>query len=143
MFLLTSKRMIDCVEECDIETHNQEISDVFVKLLNLENYKCAVLCKYQDIGHVNKKMRIDSVDLHDIEEVIQWGDIKNGVDLFADENDEYLVLIAYGQSYMLSNEWHEIVEAFKILPYDENKNFLDVVSYVKNGEGVKIAKNQF
>ena len=143
MYLLNSKSVLDCETEEEVEIHNQEITNIFEKLYSLENYDCAVLCKYQDNAHKNLKMRVESIKLHDIEEVYQWGDFKNGVDLSID--DEYLVLVAYGQSYQIRGEenWHIVVEAFKILPYDDNRSFLNVVDYVKNGWDVIEAINQF
>lgn len=144
MILLNSKRINDCVDDDEVETHNNEISDILSKVMTLDNYDCAVLSKYQDDAHAYKKTQIRAIQLHDINEVIEWGDIKNGVDLFSDENDEYLVIVAYGQSYCLQNgKWDQIVEAFKILPYDEERIFLNIVGFITKNKPVTDAINQF
>ena len=84
-----------------------------------------------------------SINLHDIDVVYQWGDFKNGVDLLVDDNEEYFVLLTHGQSYEMAGEYYSVAEAFMVLPYNEEKHFLNVVSYVFDGEPVKTALNQF
>ena len=145
MILLNTRSIMDCDTEEEIELHNQETITFIEKLSKLKDYECAVLCKYQDKAHKDVPMKIESTSLHYIDEVWQWGDFKNGVDLLADETLEYLVFVTYGQSYQLksNNSWHTVVEAFKILPYDENRNFLNVVDYCINNKPVVIAKNQY
>jgi len=135
---------MDCENEEETEKHIKEITDVITKVCELENYDCAVLCKYQDKAHKEIPMKIEPCTLHDIDEVWQWGDCKNGVDLMTDDNKEYLVFLTYGQSYQIKGEeiWHTVIEAFEILPYNKKRDFLNVVDYVLNKGSVKVAVNQ-
>lgn len=57
--------------------------------------------------------------------MLEWRDIKNGADLLLGE-DGYLVLVFYGQGYMLKGKYHLITVAYQILLFDENKNFMDI-----------------
>lgn len=145
MKLVNSKTILECETEDDINVHNQEILTLFEKVNQLENYECAVLCKFQDKAHKHLQTRVESILLHDIDEVYQWGDFKNGVDLLIDENNEYFVLVTYGQSYQIKgeNDWHTVIEAFKILPYNKDEMFINIVDWALCGQPVKIANNQF
>lgn len=134
---------MECKTEEEIERHEKEVIAFFEKIQELNDYNCAVLCKYQDIGHRHKKMRIEGINLHDLDTVLERADIKNGIDIFADEKEEYIVIIAYGQSYTMQGENHFVVEAYKVLPYDDNKMFINIVDSILNRGEDHIAVNQF
>lgn len=53
-------------------------------------------------------------------------DIKNGIDLYTDE--EYFIFLLYGQGYTANKgEYHMVVEAIRVMPY-LNKEFYNVVN---------------
>lgn len=139
MKLLNSKNIYKCNEE-EVELHNDEIFEFIEKLSDLDNYECAILAKYQDKVNKDKPTKILNLDLYNLKEVFEMFDCKNGVDLFLDE--EYFVLLLYGQMYTYNFENYMLTLALKILPYNENRDFLDITQFILKNEVVKIASNQ-
>lgn len=142
MYLINTLPVKECVTEKEYEDHNQEILTVIERLRTLPNYDCAVLYQRQDLIAANEKTRVISIGLHEIDELIEMSDTKHGVDLVADNELEYLIIVTYGQSYSLEGQNHLVSAAYKILPYDNNRNFLNVVEFIRGGTVAK-AKNQF
>lgn len=134
MILLNSKSILHC-DELDEEIHNKEIQDAIDEIISYKDFDCALICKYQDIGHKNIEQRIDSCCFSELLEHLGTRDIKNGVDLYTD--GQYLVFLVYGQGYTMidTNEYHLVIEAIKIMPYI-NKEFYNVV-YLLDGENPK------
>lgn len=145
MILLNSKSIRECKTDQEIDSHNKEIIDIINKLNDLDDFDCAVLCKYQDKGHKELPMKIEATTLHSLSDIFEWGDCKNGCDIMVDDGGEYLVIVTLGQSYQMKGEehWYTVVEAFKVLPYDQNKNFLNIINYVMFSGKLEYARNQF
>ena len=83
-----------------------------------------------------------STSLHDMLEVMEWGDNKNGADMLLDE-DNNIVFVVYGHTYAYKGRTAFHYYAYKILPIDEKRNFLDVSDVLLGRGGVKVAANQF
>lgn len=96
MILLNTKPILDCNEE-ETEVHFKEIESIFEKLSTDDDF-CIVEVSYSDpIQIIDKCRRIIKIKLSEIEEFIQDFDIKNGADIYNDQNN--LVFVLYGQNY--------------------------------------------
>ena len=102
MRLLNTKSILDC-DEFEEEVHNQETQDILSKLSNYPNYDCAAIIKYFDEANKDKKPIIKSCNLHNCDEMIEYVDSKNGVDIALVEN--FLTFIVYGQNYLMSDNY--------------------------------------
>lgn len=127
MIMLNKKSCINC-DERDLVKHNEEINKILGELRKLDNYDCVVLHKYQDIGHRNKDLQVININLWDIYELAELADFKNGVDFLIDD-EGFLNLSVYGQTYKLGGESHFIHAVFKIIPHDEDLNFLNISEF--------------
>lgn len=94
MYLLNSKSIIDCNVQ-EVQEHNQEIKDISEKLQNYQDYDCAAIIKYFDEANKDKEPIIKSCNLHNCDEMIEYVDSKNGVDIAIVE--DFLTYIVYGQ----------------------------------------------
>lgn len=141
MILLNKKRVMECEEE-EIDEHDNENALLISRILNLKNYECFVLSKYLDVGH-KKNTTIQQSELHEILEIIEGTDIKNGFDFYIDDGLEYIVINLYGQSYELKKNSYTTVQSIKILPYDTNKTFINIVPAILKIGDVQISNNQF
>lgn len=58
---------------------------------------------------------------------IEYFDFKNGIDLW--KQGDYLILVLHGQGYFVKadNSYHLVTMAMKIMPYDENHSFVNVL----------------
>ncbi|MGO5373232.1 hypothetical protein [Holdemanella porci] len=123
MLLLNTKSCLDCD---DLNTHNQEITDIIESISQIEDYDCALLCKYQDSAHKHLPQKIESCKISELLDFLGTRDIKNGIDLFFDGN--YLIFILYGQNYEYKNQKtiYHTIEAIKVLPYNEKKDFINL-----------------
>ena len=124
MRLLNSKSILDCDEQEEL-VHQLEIENVINEIYQLENYDCAIIFKHMDEAHKNKKDVIKSSQLYDFMEMIEYVDFKNGFD-FAVEDNGVLVIVVYGQGYEMNGVYHLIETHIHVLPYDENRNFLNI-----------------
>ena len=79
--------------------------------------------------------------MHEVLEVLEWGDIKNGADVLLDE-DGYLVFVLYGQGYTLKDKYHLITVAYQILPFDANRNFMNISKALLNQGDIEISGQQ-
>lgn len=140
MYLLNSRTALECKESA-IDLHALENNAISVLLQELPNYDCAVIIRYLDEGNRGKK-HIQQVALHEAFSVLEWGDIKNGTDVYLDE-DGYLNLISHGQGYTMNGKYYMVTVSYQILPYDENQNFLDISKELLKQGGIEISKQQF
>lgn len=124
MKLLNTKSILDCEEE-ELELHDLEVNKVLDHIYSLENYDCAVIFKYVDEAHKDKEDVIKSCELHDFMEMIEYADFKNGFDFAVDDNGVFVV-VAYGQGYELNGNYHLIETHIHVMPYDENREFLNI-----------------
>lgn len=136
MILLNSKSIFQC-DELDEEIHNKEIQDAIDEVISYKDFDCALICKYQDIGHKNIEQRIDSCCFSELLEHLGTRDIKNGVDLYTD--GQYLVFLVYGQGYTLvdTSEYHLVTEAIKVMPYIKEE-FYNVINILNDQLPTKI-----
>lgn len=123
MELLNSKSILDCNEQ-EIEQHNQECSLIIEKLLKYDNYDCAVIYKYFDEASKEKEPVIKQCNLYDCLDMVQYADIKNGIDFAVVE--EFLTFICYGSEYEYNNQIHLVTTGIQIRPYDKERNFIQI-----------------
>ena len=123
MYLLNSKSIIDCNAQ-EVQEHNQEIKDISEKLQNYQDYDCAAIIKYFDEANKDKEPIIKSCNLHNCDEMIEYIDSKNGIDIAIVE--DFLTFIVYGQDYSLNDKYHLIQAGIQIRPYDMNKQFIKI-----------------
>lgn len=123
MELLNSKSILDCNEQ-EIEQHNQECYLIIEKLLKYDNYDCAVIYKYFDEASKEKEPVIKQCNLYDCLDMVQYADIKNGVDFALVE--EFLTFICYGSEYEYNNQIHLVTTGIQIRPYDKERNFIQI-----------------
>lgn len=121
MRLLNAKSILDC-DEFEEEVHNQETQDILSKLSNYPNYDCAAIIKYFDEANKDKKPIIKSCNLHNCDEMINYIDSKNGVDIAIVE--DFLTFIVYGQGYFIDNISYQTQTGIQIRPYDSKRDFI-------------------
>lgn len=121
MYLLNSKSIIDCNAQ-EVQEHNQEIKDISKKLQNYQDYDCAAIIKYFDEANKDKEPIIKSCNLHNCDEMIEYVDSKNGVDIAIVE--DFLTYIVYGQGYSVNDKYYLIQTGIQIRPYDKKRNFI-------------------
>ena len=118
MRLLNTKSILDC-DEFEEEVHNQETQDILSKLSNYPNYDCAAIIKYFDEANKDKKPIIKSCNLHNCDEMIEYVDSKNGVDIALVEN--FLTFIVYSQGYLIKNKCNLTKVGIQIRPYNHEE----------------------
>lgn len=123
MRILNSKSVIDCIGS-ELENHNNEIEKMLEKLITYKNYDCAAIFKHFDVANKDKTAEIKVCNLHDCEEMIQFADIKNGVDLA--EVEGFLTFICYGSEYQIDNQTYIVTIGIQIRPFDESRNFISL-----------------
>lgn len=128
--LLNTKTILECSED-EEEKHNQEIEDLMSSILKLPNYRCAAIIKYFDEAHKLKKTIIKECELHSCIDMIEYVDVKNGIDIA--NIDGFLTFLAYGQSYTLSksNDSHFIVTGIQIMPFNTKKESINIFELIK------------
>ena len=142
MYLYNSKSRLYCKTEEEELQHENEINFFFSKLTTLPDYECALLRKYQDKYHENIPQKVIPTTLHQILEDLEGEDLKNGIDIVID--DEYFIVVAYGSGYTANNgECGIDTVALKIIPYNDNRDFLNITSAIIDGNCVTVAKEQF
>lgn len=131
MKLLNSKSILDC-DEFEEEIHNKETQEILRGLLKYPNYDCAAIIKYFDKANKDKEPIIKQCELHSCDEVIEYVDLKNGLDLTLVEG--YLTFMVYGQRYTVGNKYHLVQAGIQIRPYDENRDFvhLQILNHIIN-----------
>ena len=87
-----------------------------------DNYDCGAIIKYFDEKNKDREPIIKQCELHSCNEMIEYVDSKNGVDLALVE--DYLTFIVYGQGYTVGNDYHLVKIGIRIRPYDENREFV-------------------
>mgnify|MGYP004514548837 FL=1 len=121
MKLLNSKSILDC-NEAEIEQHNKECSAILEILHKHDDYDCAVIYKYFDKSNKEKEPVIKQCNLYDCLDMVQFADIKNGVDFALVEG--FLTFICYGSEYVLNNQVYLVTSGIQIRPYDKKKNYI-------------------
>lgn len=121
MKLLNSKSILDCNEQ-EIEQHNQEYSLIIEKLLKYDNYDCAVIFKYFDEANKEKEPVIKQCNLYNCLDMVQYADIKNGIDFAIVEG--FLTFICYGSEYGLNNQIHLVTTGIQIRPFNDDRDFV-------------------
>lgn len=124
MKLLNSKSIIDCDENEEL-LHSMEIENIFNSINQYDDYECAVLKKYQDFAHKDKEMEVLSCNLKEIADLLSVFDTKNGIDVLIDDEGFY-VFVLYGQSYVTQSGNSLVTVALKVMPYDKNRNFINL-----------------
>ncbi len=109
--------------------HYQEIAAVLDCILQLPDYPCAVLAKFQDPMNESKPQEILACTLHSILEFADQFDSKNGIDLLVSD-DKFLIMLVYGGVYAFENTYYYRTVALKVMPYDENECFINIMDDV-------------
>ena len=115
MELLNSKSILDCTEQ-EKEQHNQECSTIIESLHKYDDYDCAVIYKYFDEANKEKEPVIKQCNLYDCLDMVQFSDIKNGVDFATVEG--FLTFICYGSEYEYNKQIHLVTSGIQISPYN-------------------------
>ena len=123
MELLNSKSILDCTEQ-ETEQHNQECSAIIESLQKYDDYDCAVIYKYFDEANKEKEPVIKQCNLYDCLDMVQFSDIKNGVDFATVEG--FLTFICYGSEYEYNNQIHLVTTGIQIRPYNKERNFVQI-----------------
>lgn len=123
MELLNSKSILDCTEH-EKEQHNQECSTIIESLHKYDDYDCAVIYKYFDEANKEKGPVIKQCNLYDCLDMVQFSDIKNGVDFATVEG--FLTFICYGSEYEYNNQIHLVTTGIQIRPYNKERNFVQI-----------------
>lgn len=121
MKLLNSKSILDC-NETEIEQHNKECSKIIESLHKYNDYDCAAIYKYFDEANKEKEPVIKQCNLYDCLDMVQYTDIKNGVDFTIVEG--FLTFICYESEYEYDNQIHIVTTGIQIRPYDNNREFI-------------------
>lgn len=121
MKLLNSKSILDC-NEAEIEQHNKECSTIINNLHKHDNHGCAVIYKHFDKANKEKEPIIKQCNLYDCLGMVQYVDIKNGVDFAIVEG--FLTFICYGSEYEYNNQMHLVTTGIQIRPYDRKRNYI-------------------
>ena len=122
MKLLNSQTILRCQTNEEIEKHNKEIEDIISQLRNGKNYECAEIIKRFDEAGINKEPIIKSCYLHECQYMIEYVDIKQGVDIAL--VDGFLTFICYGSEYKLNESIYVVTTGIQIRPYNENRDFI-------------------
>lgn len=129
-----------CLENIDLIEHNNEILEIINLLEGYYDYDCALVCKFQDELNKKLKQQIHACKISELTEFLSTRDIKNGIDIYLE--NECLIFLLYGQGYELKKGADNLViEAVKVLPYDNNKNFINIVPLLF-GDSPKIMKER-
>lgn len=142
IIMLNTRSIFDCEDDDEIAKHTEEIQEAIDKVIKYKDYPCALICKYQDEYHKQFKEKIYDCYLSELFEEMQRFDIKNGVDMCIDE-DGYINFIIYGQNYTYKEKDYLITMAMKVLPIDDERNFVDVSDCILFNGKPKIATEQF
>lgn len=121
MELINSKSIVNCTE-LEIEQHNQECSAIIESLHKYDDYDCAVIYKYFDEANKEKEPVIKQCNLYDCLDMVQYADIKNGVDFAIVEG--FLIFICYGSEYEYNDQIHLVTTGIQIRPYNDNREFI-------------------
>lgn len=115
--LLNTKSAREC-EDHEWEMHCQETTDILDKIYHEhEDHCCKATFKYVDKGHKHREPRIMFSSLHDIQELIEYCDLKNGVDITTNEDMTALIIICYGQGYTIGDneDYYYLIEEHIII----------------------------
>ncbi len=122
MKLLHKQEIMEC-SEFEEGIHQTEVDKILEYLGSLENYKTLVNIKRLDFIAQDKTPIKDEIRLHDIDEIIQRFDIKNGVDYYI--NNNRLIINSYGQHYEVDNGkevFHDLVRnQFEMIVLKDNQ----------------------
>ena len=111
-------------------------------IINIYDFDSILICKYQDEYHKRFDQEIYNCKMPEAYDELERFDYKNGMNLYIDD-DGYLIFVIYGQGYQYKNKHYLVEMAVKVLPYNDNKDFLDVSDIIKGGNNISVSKNQF
>lgn len=121
---LTTYSIMEIDEEKE-KIHHKEVENIFAKIYGFPNAVCIYGIKYIDKYHSKKiEPRYDYNELHNVEEILEGMDFKNGIDVFLD--DDKLVFIVYGQGYEYKGEYGLVTTQITVSPawkLGKNGNF--------------------
>lgn len=87
--------------------------------MKLLNSKSILDCTEQE-----KEPVIKQCNLYDCLDMVQYADIKNGVDFAVVEG--FLTFICYGSEYEYNNKIYLVTTGIQIRPYNKERNFIQI-----------------
>ena len=76
------------------------------------------------VGNKEKEPVIKQCNLYDCLDMVQYADIKSGVDFATVEG--FLTFICYGSEYEYNNQIHLVTTGIQIRPYNKERNFVQI-----------------
>lgn len=101
MELLHNKSIIEC-DEVEELTHHKEIEKIMDAIGSMKNYNVEIVQYRLDFIAKHLKPRVFDYKLHDLQDLIETFDIKNGIDVLLE--NEQIVFEMYGQGYKVTDE---------------------------------------
>ena len=111
MKLLNSKSSIDC-NEYEEKYHLNEIQTIYKNICKINNIDCALVIT----NSFENEPKIIKSKLHNILDDLAYFDIKNGVDVYQDE--DFITFVLNGQIYKENNDYKIFNTFIKVLPLD-------------------------
>lgn len=84
-----------------------------------------VVIKYKDEARENRKEQRLSINLHEFLDMLEYVDMKNGMDLKIGDNN-LLTRVASVQLFSKDKEYNYCVTEIYIMPFNEKKEFIDI-----------------
>lgn len=114
MILLNTKPILNCNEK-ETEIHNKKVEIFFDNNFSTNPYLCEVETTYLDVHQKENKFKtLQVINAYELEDLIQSYDIKNGLDIFLDENNCDIILKLYGQVYWYNNDTNLVTTQLRI-----------------------------
>ena len=109
--LLNETPILDCEGEQAEEAHGEEIARILFQMEQRAEWAgglWSVTRRFIDQAHEGVEPRRSFVEPHELQDLIESADIKNGVDLCMDEHGA-LIVVAHGQGYTMDGTYHGTV----------------------------------
>ena len=117
MKLLNSKKVLDCNESEELIHHN-EITKIIDTIYKMRNMNCALVITDSN----NKEPKIVTSKLHEIFDCFEYFDMKNGIDVYQD--NDFLTFVLNGQTYEMNEEINIFYTFIKVLLLDASGNVI-------------------
>ena len=123
MKLLNSKPIVECDEKEEL-LHKDEVNKICNNIYKFTNIDCALVITDSE----NNEPKVMKCKLHDIFDYLENFDIKNGIDIYQD--NDFLTFVLNGQTYKKENQIFIFNTFVKVLPLDAFGNVCKV--YIEN-----------
>ena len=115
-------------DEYQTWVHDQEFENLMDQVFELPNYKVDLDVTFLDEYHKehNYPLFYESF-LHNVFDFMESRDIKNGVDMYLDE-EQHLFFVAYGQGYHANGKDGTITTKVLVKAFDEDGKIVPMTS---------------